>query len=950
MLLTLSKNIPWLLAGNRIIGALFFCLLVSGLLFFPQPGWGEDRTIDLTAEERAWIKAHSNLVVANETDWPPFDFLQNGKPAGYSIDLINLAASKAGLSLDFLTGLTWSEIMDRFRAGEIDILPAVYETEERRSFTAFTDTYAVNPSVLVINKKRTDITDLDNMAGKTIAAIAGYAGTLAIEKRYPEIILLPVKGPLEGLKAVSFGTADGFVDTLGTVTWLMEVNFIPDIKILGESPLKKHEENLLRMGVAKDRILLAGILQKALDAVTREEKQTIRKRWLPLTTKGPEESAPLPLSEEERLWVAGHKEIRLGIDPKFAPFEFFTADGEYQGMCADYVRLVAGKLGIEMKIVSGLTWNEAVAGARAGTIDVLPCVGESEERKQFLTYTAPHLLFPRVIITRIDSPFVSDLEALGNAIVGVQKESSHHDFILENTDIDPALYNTIEEALLALSQGEIDAVIGNVAASTHTIQRINLTNLKVAAPVSSKPNTLHFAVRQDWPELVALIDKAIATVSPTEKLTIKKKWLGVRYEHGVDVPYVLRAALLSALVIGLILLVFTAWNRRLRKEIEQRKEAEIKLEKSRESLVRQKDVLQAILDSLSQGVAAYDQDLNLLYWNENFLGIRGYPRDWVFLGQKFSRLLRYDIEHDEFGKSDLEEIFDKKLNLAKKFLPHDFERQRPDGRFIDVKGGPIPKGGFVSTYADITERKKFIEALAAAKEEAEHANSAKSRFISGMNHEMRTPLTAIIGFSTLLIEADQFDVGEKEKKLLKSILSSGQHLLELINEILNLASIESGKVAVVIDTVDLSSLVTDALDMIAHQAEKRGIHISVDLAPAPDDKVLADPMKLKQVLLNLLSNAVKYNNEKGTITLTTAPAGDGKIRISVADSGPGIPQDKLDQIFEPFNRLGAEKGKVEGTGIGLTITKSIIESMNGSINIESTPGEGTTFWVELPSA
>jgi len=235
--------------------------------------------------------------------------------------------------------------------------------------------------------------------------------------------------------------------------------------------------------------------------------------------------------------------------------------------------------------------------------------------------------------------------------------------------------------------------------------------------------------------------------------------------------------------------------------------------------------------------------------------------------------------------------------------------------------------------------------LANAIDEARTANQAKSAFLSSMSHELRTPLNAILGFAQILT-SEALPTNEAQKKEFAShILKSGRHLLTLINEILDLAKVESGTIPLSMEPVGLGEILEECRTMIAPLAAGRGIRV---LFPdAVDAVLLADRTRLKQVLLNLLSNAVKYNREAGAVVLDCAQAGPGRLRISVQDTGMGLRPDQVDSLFQPFNRLGQEAGAQEGTGIGLVVTRRLVELMGGSIHVSSSPGVGSVFAIEL---
>jgi PAS domain S-box-containing protein len=269
--------------------------------------------------------------------------------------------------------------------------------------------------------------------------------------------------------------------------------------------------------------------------------------------------------------------------------------------------------------------------------------------------------------------------------------------------------------------------------------------------------------------------------------------------------------------------------------------------------------------------------------------------------------------------------------------------------------------GVVAAARDITERQRLDQVLheknaelERAKAVAEKANLGKSDFLSSMSHELRTPLNAILGFAQL-IESDSPAPTPRQQRSLEQILTAGWYLLELINEILDLAQIESGKTTLSLEPVSLVEVMNECRAMVEPQANQRG----VDMTFAPLESayfVEADRTRMKQVLINLLSNAIKYNKPGGAVTLACALVAPDSIRISIQDTGVGLTPEQLAQLFQPFNRLGRESSKEEGTGIGLVVTKRLVELMGGRIGVDSAVGLGSVFWIDfrltaaLPSA
>ncbi len=272
-------------------------------------------------------------------------------------------------------------------------------------------------------------------------------------------------------------------------------------------------------------------------------------------------------------------------------------------------------------------------------------------------------------------------------------------------------------------------------------------------------------------------------------------------------------------------------------------------------------------------------------------------------------------------------------------------------RWVDVRSMPqrLPDGATLWTgfVADITEARAAHQAQLAL-DAAQRANRAKSEFLSRVSHELRTPLNAVIGFATLMLTDTRQALAPTQREYLGHIRQSGEHLLALINDLLDMSSIESGRIEAKLENVAADGLLDAVVAGLRDQAQRAGVALDPGRAPSGLG-VRADPVRLKQVLFNLVSNAIKYNREGGTVTLRVTPDGSD-VRIDVQDSGEGLSTEQQAHLFEPFNRLGAERRRIPGTGIGLTISKFLVELMGGRIAVTSTPGHGSLFSVRLPAA
>ncbi|MCW5731151.1 MAG: PAS-domain containing protein [Alphaproteobacteria bacterium] len=355
-------------------------------------------------------------------------------------------------------------------------------------------------------------------------------------------------------------------------------------------------------------------------------------------------------------------------------------------------------------------------------------------------------------------------------------------------------------------------------------------------------------------------------------------------------------------------------------------------------------LLQVTLERINEGISVFDGEERLRAWNDKFLRMLDLPERFAVRGTTLSEIVRWQIENGEFTE-DLMKI----VKGDGRFKPSvSWERVRPNGTVLECHRNPMPDGGFVTVYRDISEIKRAEAALKSAKEQAEQADRAKSVFLANMSHELRTPLNAIIGFSEILRDQLFGPLGsERYREYAGDIHASGAHLLALINDVLDMSKIEAGRVELHQEELDLQDLVETCINMVRPRAEEEGVAIELrtgGLRPV----LLADERSMKQILLNLLSNAVKFTPKGGLVAVSYGiePAG---FWIQVRDSGIGIAPEALGRVLQPFTQAEASiSRRYGGTGLGLAISKALTELHGGTLAIHSKVGEGTTVKVMLP--
>lgn len=322
----------------------------------------------------------------------------------------------------------------------------------------------------------------------------------------------------------------------------------------------------------------------------------------------------------------------------------------------------------------------------------------------------------------------------------------------------------------------------------------------------------------------------------------------------------------------------------------------------------------------------------------------------AFLSSKphFSEYVRYLAQRGEFGAVDVEsEVRRLTASVNSHFT---FERTRPDGKVLEIRHSPLPGGGTVIIYSDISDRKHYEDVLTAARDQAEAASSTKSSFLANVSHELRTPLNAIIGLTDMLVtNAPRFGT-EKALEPLQRVHRAGTHLLGLINQVLDLSKIEAGKLELNVENIDIPLLIAEVVDTARPLAGNKN-HLVVD-CPRHLPPIQADAMRLRQILLNLLSNACIFTRQ-GEVALRVAPViEDGRsfLQLSVTDTGIGMSPDQLARLFEEFTQADASTARqYGGTGLGLAITRHLCRMMGGDVKVSSEPNIGSTFVVRLPS-
>jgi two-component system, sensor histidine kinase and response regulator len=656
---------------------------------------------------------------------------------------------------------------------------------------------------------------------------------------------------------------------------------------------------------------------------------------LPLTAP-----AALSLSEEQQAWLREHPSIRVGIERAgWAPFDVLDKQGRHSGLSGDYLQLLGQRLGVRFEPVLLDDWEAALKALRSGQVDVLPSVAKTAERSAFMAFSEPYLTSSSLIFTRRDQK-VQRIGDLAGRLVAIERGYALQQALRERVaDVRLLEVKDSAAALRAVSSGSADAYVGDMIVASYLIRELNLTNLELRGETGLSTSEFRFAVRQDWPQLVDLLNQALEQVSHEEREAIKERWLpplsvfNWRRLLQVGWPYLLG-------LLGLITFVLL-WNRRLSVQIIERQRAEAEAQ-------RQRSTLLALINAIPDPIWFKDAEGRYLGINQACAELFGRTREEV-QGKRDEDLLHPDwaairTEHD--------------LTALNWTGPYESEGWAlyPDGRrvvfdtlrstFYDDRGLLL---GLVGVSRDITVRKQTEAELAKAKELAEEAARLKSDFLANMSHEIRTPMNAIIGMSHLALKTD---LNPRQRDYLGKIQQAGQHLLGIINDILDFSKIEAGKLSIEHIDFDLQQVLENLASLIGDKVASKGLELVFNLDPELPKQLIGDPLRLGQILINYSNNAVKFTEQGEVEVILRAEqrtAEQVQLYLGVRDTGIGLTHEQMGRLFESFQQADTSTTrKYGGTGLGLAICKSLAKAMGGTVGVESEPGRGSLFWCRIP--
>jgi ABC-type amino acid transport substrate-binding protein/signal transduction histidine kinase/DNA-binding response OmpR family regulator/HPt (histidine-containing phosphotransfer) domain-containing protein len=933
------------------------------------------REIDFTEEERKWLKLHPIIKVAGLKNFPPFHFVdEGGAYSGIAVDLLKIIAERTGFTLKPTFG-TWPEGLEAVKERRLDLLPEVVDIPERREYLAFTKPIITVPHVLAV-PIGSSISSSADLSGKQLVLEKGYYTVSFVQKNFPDVEILEVDTTLDALVSVSTGNADGYLGNLSLILYLIEKNNLPGLDTV---PFNAMGALKLTIGVRKDWADMIPILEKGYDSITTEERRTINSRWVPLVGEDRQDpSQRISLTDEEQAYIKVHPKLSFGIDAAWPPFEFLDEEGKYSGISSGVTEWVTKISGIKLEPEKGLPWGEVIKGLKSGKLKMIAMIQSTTERAEYLDFTEPYVSYPSVILTREDAPFIAGLNGLSGMRTGVGKGYSIEEYIRANyPKVDLVPEKNAEVVLKNLSAGKTEAAVMNLAVATYVIGKLNLSNIKIATPTEFKID-LAFGVQKGDTVLRDILQKSLNAISEDEMTAIKNRWVALRVNFGLDLKTILIWAVPIGISLVLTMLFVVTWNRRLSVEVIERKKKEklIALGAQISQLLTKGDklrvMLQSISDILVSGLSVDFTRIWIVNKAENELILHASSGLYTHIdgGHQTlpvggdSKISRIVLEQRPFTSNSIQDnpyVADKEWAREQDLtafagIPMIVEGQSV-GAMVSFSRETIDEDTIntLLTIADSIavaiernraeeETIKLLEETQAAKKTAVEATQAKSDFLANMSHEIRTPMNAITGMSHLALKTE---LNPKQYDYIKKIDAAANSLLGIINDILDFSKIEAGKLDIETAPFNLDEVMDNVANLVGVKSQEKGLELLFDINRDVPRDLMGDPLRLGQVLINLSNNAVKFTDEGEIVIAARVEKRDDqqvKLKFAVKDSGIGLTEEQQGKLFQAFSQADTSTTrKYGGTGLGLTISKRLVNLMGGDIWVESAYGEGASF-------
>ncbi|MBJ9977237.1 transporter substrate-binding domain-containing protein [Pseudomonas sp. S75] len=889
----------------------------------------------LTLEQRQWLSTRTHLVLGTAAaDNPPFDVTSSGEYQGLTADYAGLIAQGLGVPVQVLHFTSRQRAVQALKSGQIDLLGSANGYEAADPDITLSRPYAVDQPVLVTREDETRPLDM-GLANLRLSMLYHYLPLHEVRALYPQARLKTYASTSEALNAVAFGQADVYLgDTIST-HFQLNRGHLPSLRMAN---FGKHEATGFSFALRREDHILASLVNATLQSQPGSVANSIFKRWgagsdVLLTDRR------LQLTPREKRWLSEHPSMRVVVTDTSAPLSFFDSNGHFRGITADLLELIRLRTGLKFKIQRASGIGEMIEQVETDQADLIAAVTLGDTDTPELRLSRPYLESPYVIVTRSGRPFTSLEQLKGRRVAVTRHTPSAATLATRYPQVRRIETESTFYSLALLSSGAVDATITTLLDANHAIAAN--TNLVIRASLGTEPASFSMASGKDQTVLASILDKALLSITPEELGVINSRWRGYALHDGGQWREYQRLVIQVVLGIGILLLMALAWNAYLRHQIGQRRQAE-------RALNDQLEFMRALLNGTPHPMYVRDREGMLQSCNDSYLEavdataeeVMGKRlQDSLFSNCDYTRQIHADYQQVMAAGTPL--IIDRPLRLK--------DRELTIYHWILPYRDSLGEvQGIIGGWIDISERRELIQDLRLAKQQADDANRAKSTFLATISHEIRTPMNAVIGMLELAVR--RADQGQLDKQSIEVAYHSAKDLLGLIGDILDIVRIESGRVSLAPEPVDLAALIESVGRIFEGQAREKGLLLEVCIEPSARCHALLDPLRFKQVLSNLVSNAIKFTEEGHVRIKAAVQAGEqAQLELEVRDSGIGIHEDDLRRLFNPFVQVNPQSENARaGTGLGLAICRTLCEMMGGQLVLKSLQGVGTQVRLQMP--
>jgi len=503
--------------------------------------------INLTQKEKNYIKSHQVLKVHNETNWAPFNFNEDGKAKGYSVDYMNLLAKKLNIKIQYISGYTWAQFMQMLPSSSLDLIINIAENEDRKKFISFSDPYYTAQNVIYTHRDSIGLISLKDLENKSVAITKGFYVQALLEKYYPNIKLKLVKNQLEALKLVSLKKVDAVIGEKAVMDYLLLTNAISDVAPVGFIEDKKFV-TYLRIGASKKDQILVNILTKIQKQVSTEEIRELRKKWF-----GIENIDLNRLTTKEKSYIKNKKILKVCINPNWRPIEFYKM-GVPQGISIDTLAIINKNIKINLQFVKTSSWSQSLEFLKEKKCDILPSAVKTTKRLEYANFTEPYLHYDLAIVTKRDKPLVTNLDNIVDETMARKKCSGLISKLKEKyPDINILETKNYAESFMSVSAGKSYFTIATLPVVAYNKNKFELDNLQIAGYAKMKYN-LSIAVRKDDLILLNIMNKELGKIDNNTHNAIYEKWTTKQVEFKTD--YKLIFKILTGMILFILIMIY----------------------------------------------------------------------------------------------------------------------------------------------------------------------------------------------------------------------------------------------------------------------------------------------------------------------------------------------------------------------------------------------------------